>query len=157
MKISNGKSVSIEYTMSFDESGPVETSKGSDPLAYIQGQDEILNGIEEALEGLEVGAEKTVVLGPDQAFGGVDTDAVVDVDVSSLPEDARQPGAVVETHDEQGGTMAGEVTDVSQGVATIDFNHPLAGKTLQFDIKVLSVAEAGSGADIIELQPGRDA
>lgn len=157
MKISSGKSVSIEYTMSFDGGDPVETSEDSAPLSYTQGQDEILGGLEEALEGLEAGAEKTVVLEPDQAFGGVDPDAVVDVDVSRLPEDARQPGAVVETHDDQGETMAGEVTDISEGVATIDFNHPLAGKTLQFDIKVLSVAEAGSGGDIIELKPGGNA
>ena len=145
MKISNGKSVSIEYTMSFDEGEPVETTEGSEPLSYIQGEHEILEGLEAALEGLEAGAQKRVVLDPDQAFGGVDPDAVVDVDVSHLPEDARQPGAVVETHDDQGETMAGEVTDVSEGVATIDFNHPLAGKTLEFDIKVLSVTEGGAG------------
>ncbi len=146
MKISKGKSVSIEYAMSFDGGEPVETSSDSEPLSYIHGQDEILDGLEDALEGLEAGAEITVVLTPEKAFGPVDPDAVVDVDVSVLPEDARQPGAVVETQDDEGETMAGEVSGISEGMATIDFNHPLAGKTLQFDIKVLSVAEAGEDA-----------
>jgi FKBP-type peptidyl-prolyl cis-trans isomerase SlyD len=145
MKISSGKSVSIEYTMSFDGEEPVETSQDSEPLSFVQGEHEILSGIEQALEGLESGAEKTVVLGPDEAFGGVDSEAVVDVDLSRLPEDAQEPGAVVETHDDQGQTMTGEVIDVSEGMATIDFNHPLAGKTLEFGIKVLSVAE-GTGS-----------
>ena len=155
MKISSGKTVSIEYTMSFEGGSPVETTVGKDPLSYVQGRHELLEGIEQALEGLEAGGAKTVSLEPDQAFGMVDPEAILDVEASELPEDARQEGAMVETEDDQGEPMAGKVIRLSGETATIDFNHPLAGKTLQFDIKVLSVSEGGKGEQLSQLDSGK--
>lgn len=154
VKISSGKTVSIEYTMSFEEGSPIEAGTDKEPLSYVQGGNEILAGIEEALEGLEAGDARIVSLTPDQAFGPVDPEAIVVVEKSRLPEDAWQEGAVVETQDEDGETMAGEVISLSEQMATVDFNHPLAGKTLEFDITVLSVSEDDGKTKIIELNPG---
>lgn len=147
MKISNGRRVSIEYTMSFENDGRVEKREADDPLSFIQGEHEILEGVEEALEGLGKGDQKRVSLTPDQGYGRVDPDAIAVVEKERIPEEAWHKGAVVETQDEEGNTVAGEVTDLSKEMITVDFNHPLAGKNLQFDITVLSVTHDGKGVE----------
>lgn len=143
MKIVQGATVSITYTMSFENGDIISSNQGESPLSFVQGRHEIFQGLELHLDGLEDDAATTVSLTPDQAYGHVNPDAVVTVPVDQLPEDAREAGAVVETRDSGEQVMTGEVTGIVDGSATIDFNHPLAGKTIRFDIKVVSVTQDG--------------
>ncbi|HCY84909.1 MAG TPA: peptidylprolyl isomerase [Desulfobacteraceae bacterium] len=148
MKISQGKTVSIAYTMSFESGEEISTNKGGDPLVFVQGGHDIFSGLEQALEGLEKGAQTIVTLSPGQAYGEVDPDSVIIAPIEQLPEDARETGAVVETQDSEGQMMTGEVTGITEESVTIDFNHPLAGQTIQFDITVMSVAAEGGAATV---------
>ena len=137
-KVAPGKTVQIHYTLTVD-GREVDSSNGGEPLVYEQGKGNIIPGLEHQLEGMSVGEKKHVIIGPDDAYGPVNPNAFVNVPVEKLPPEARQPGAVVTAPGEQGQTMRAMVVDVKDNQATLNFNHPLAGKELAFDVEVVDV------------------
>jgi FKBP-type peptidyl-prolyl cis-trans isomerase SlyD len=141
MTISSGKTVSIEYTLTLGDDKVIDTNVGGNPLTFVQGNQQIINGLEKELEGLKAGDTKKVTVTPEEGYGKVIPEAVVNAPVSQIPEEARTVGAQVQGKGPEGQVLRGEVTEVGEETATIDFNHPLAGKTLHFDVKILSVED----------------
>ena len=139
MKISDGKTVSIEYSMSLENGEMVESNEGEAPLIFVQGQHQLFKAIESSLYGLAADESKKIVLKPEEAYGPVNPEAIVTAPIEHLPEDTRKIGALVQTDNPQGQAIKGQVIKVDTDEATIDFNHPLAGKTLNFNIKIISV------------------
>ena len=141
MVVEEGKQVSIEYTLSFDDGDEVDSNVGSDPLTYVQGAQQIIPGLEEALEGMQVGETKDVTIRPEDGFGDLSENAVQEVDKSIVPEEARKVGTQLQGRDDSGGVVNAHVTDVKDETVVLDLNHPLAGKTLHFNVKVLDIKE----------------
>ena len=139
MKISDGSIVSIEYTLTFGSPEVIDSNVGKEPLEYKQGEQQNITGLEKQLEGMAVGESKQIVLAPEEAYGPSIPEAVIQVALSKLPDEVQQEGAMVEGKGADGETMAGQVKKISKDEATIDFNHPMAGKTLHFEVKILSV------------------
>lgn len=139
MSISEGKQVSIEYTLSLEDQQVVDSNVGKDPLIYVHGSQQIIPGLENALEGMAVGEQKQVKLEAEEGYGPVQEQAVVEVPMEQLPEDARTVGTMVQGQGPSGQPVRGRVADMKEETAVIDFNHPLAGKTLFFDVKVLDI------------------
>lgn len=146
MKVDDSTAVSIEYTMSFENGETIDSNKGAEPLSFVQGSHQIFEGLENALYGMVAGESKKIALQPEETYGPVNPDAIVKAPIGDLPADTREVGAFVQTSTPQGQTLKGQVTAVSADEATIDFNHPLAGKTLNFNITIISVSE-GDQAD----------
>ncbi len=138
--IEEGKRVSIEYTVCMEGSAPLDSNVGKEPLVFSYGEQQILPNLERSLWGLEVGDCKEVILAPADAYGDVNPQAFKEVSVDMIPEDFRYEGAILVVSDEQFGEMVIRVAAVEEGRAILDFNHPLAGKELRFDIKILDVA-----------------
>jgi len=138
MTIAEGKKVSFEYTLTLEDKEVIDSNVGKEPLTYVQGSKQIVPGLEKAMEGLTVGDTKQVTVIPEEGYGPIITEAVIEVKKEQLPEDAREVGALVQG---QGGgqTLRGKVTELKEDTAVVDFNHPLAGKTLFFDVKVLEI------------------
>jgi len=139
MTVSKGKQVSIEYTLTLGDKDVIDTNVGGTPLSFVQGNNQIITGLEKALEGMTVGQSKKVEVAPEEAYGPVFPEAQITIQAAQLPEEARKVGAEVQGKDPQGRVMRGLVTAVANETATVDFNHPLAGKTLHFDVKIHSV------------------
>lgn len=134
--IGEGSSVTLEYTLTLADGSMVGSNVGKEPLVYQQGQKQILPALEAALTGMSAGEEKRVELGADDAYGQVQADAFREVPLEELPEDAHQVGALLSL---QGRPGAIRVHEIREQVAILDFNHPLAGKDLTFDIRVIAV------------------
>ncbi len=134
--IEEGSSVSIEYTLKLDDGTKVDTNVGGDPLEYTQGQGQIIPGLEREMVGLKEGDTKSVKVAPKDGYGEVDPEHRREVEVQQVPEQARQVGAMLSA---EGHNMPIRVHEVRDDKIVLDFNHPLAGQTLNFDIKVLSV------------------
>jgi FKBP-type peptidyl-prolyl cis-trans isomerase 2 len=105
------------------------------PIKYRQGDGKLLPALEAALVGLAAGDEKSVTLPPEDTYP-VNQDAFREVPLEQVPEDVRQVGAVFRP---TGSRASIRVAEINGGTAVLDFNHPLAGKTLTYDISVLSV------------------
>jgi FKBP-type peptidyl-prolyl cis-trans isomerase SlyD len=138
-KIADGTQVSLEYTLTLEDKTLMESNVGREPMTYQQGAHEIVPGLEKALEGVAKGEKKRVVVKPEEGYGQVDPKAFQEVKKSMIPEKARKVGAQLEAKSPDGQSMFPIVTEVKEETVTLDFNHPLAGKTLIFDVTVLDV------------------
>ena len=137
MKISDGVLVSLAVKM-YDAQGEL-LEQTEEPLQYLHGHEDIFPRIEEALAGKEVGAHVTLQLEPEDAFGDYDADLVMLAPVDDLGEGVTV-GLRVEASGPQGEDRClFTVTDIAEGMAVLDGNHPLAGMALRFDIRVLDV------------------
>ncbi|MBI3211773.1 MAG: FKBP-type peptidyl-prolyl cis-trans isomerase [Simkania negevensis] len=138
--IEKGKQVAIEYKLFLEDKTQVDTNIGREPLIFHVGSNQILPALEEALKGLNVGDTKQVILSPEKAFGEINPEAFKEVDAHLIPEDLRFEGALLVVSDEQFGEMLIRVDSLIGEKVTLDFNHPLAGKTITFDVTVLDIS-----------------
>lgn len=147
MKAIKDTVVSISYTLTVD--GRTADSAGEDkPLEYIHGGHMLIPGLEEALEGREPGDAVTVTVGPEEAYGDYDPKKKFDIPKESfaidgiIREDLLAPGTIVPMLNSAGAVVQGTVVEVKGDDVTMDFNHPMAGKVLNFTAKVISVRAA---------------
>ena len=138
MNISSGKKISIEYTLTLESKEVADTNVGREPLTFEQGSHQIIPGLEKAIEGMKVGESKKVMIKPEDAYGPVVKDAIIEVSKDRMPPNAWKIDAQVQAKGPDQ-TLVGRVTKINGETATVDFNHPMAGKTLFFDVKVLDI------------------
>jgi FKBP-type peptidyl-prolyl cis-trans isomerase 2 len=139
--IESGATVQLEYTMKDAAGGAVISSnRGQPPLRYVHGKSEIPSGLERALVGLHAGDQKSVTVAPEEAFGPIDPQATAEVPKESLPAEALVVGTPLMAQAPDGGERPVRVKEVRERTVVIDLNHPLAGKTLYFDLRVLDVS-----------------
>ena len=139
MKIEKGKKVKFDYTLKVDGK-LVETSEGKTPLAYTHGSQQIIPGLESQLEGLHIGDKKLVTVAPKDGYGEVSKDAFRDFPKTSFPKDMKpETGMVLELQGPDGQKVPATVWEIKEDKVVLNFNHPLAGKTLEFDVKIVSI------------------
>jgi FKBP-type peptidyl-prolyl cis-trans isomerase SlyD len=140
MKIDQGALVSLDITMYDAQGNLLEHSE--EPLVYLHGHDDLFPRIEEALAGKEVGAKVALQVEPEDAFGDYDPALVLLMPLENLGDGA-EVGMRVEG-DGGSGTPGRifTITDIADGMAVLDGNHPLAGFALRFDITVVDVRGA---------------
>jgi FKBP-type peptidyl-prolyl cis-trans isomerase SlyD len=137
--VQTGSSVSIEYTLK-DEAGQVlDTNKGKSPLVFTQGQQQIIPGLEREMIGMRAGEEKKVVVKPEDAYGPVMPNAQTEVPKDAIPQEGLKVGTALMARSGSGETRPVVVKEIKESTVVLDLNHPLAGKTLFFDVKVLGV------------------
>ena len=138
--IQDGRTVKIDYTLTVD-GAVVDSSDGRGPLSYVQGQGQIIPGLERQLVGLHVGDAKEVTVSPDEGYGQMNPKAVREVPKTQLPADLTLAvGMVLRGTNKEGSPFRARIQKVEPETVTLDLNHPLAGKTLQFKVKVVSVS-----------------
>jgi len=134
--------VSLEYTLTVDGE-VVDYSNKEEPLEYIQGHDQIIPGLESALNGMVVGESKQVTVAASEAYGEVDEEAIIEVNRSDFPEEVpMEIGTEVQVRNMDGHVLDARIASISDDKVKLDFNHPLAGKDLQFDVTVVSLRNA---------------
>jgi FKBP-type peptidyl-prolyl cis-trans isomerase SlyD len=139
MKIADGVVVTLEYVLTDEAGTPIDTSAESGPLTYVHGEKRIIPGLERALVGRNEGEHFTVVVPPDQAYGWHDPDRVEWVPRTALdPAGEVQVGMRFESQTPKGIVVA-TVIALQGDDARVDANHPLAGKELHFDVRVITV------------------
>ncbi|MBX7065700.1 MAG: FKBP-type peptidyl-prolyl cis-trans isomerase [Parachlamydiales bacterium] len=137
--IRNGKKVSLEYTVFLDDGTQIDTNVGDDPLTFVLGEHQIFPALEQELLGLKIGDTKQIILEADQAYGPVVKEAFREVDIDTVPAAYRFAGAVLGVQDPSGSVYPIRVHEVKSNCIILDFNHPLAGQALRFDVKVVDV------------------
>jgi FKBP-type peptidyl-prolyl cis-trans isomerase 2 len=137
--VAKGRKVSVEYTLKLEDGSTADTNVGGDPLVFEQGAQQILPALEEALDGMKVSESRKITIPPEKAYGVVMPDLVQEVSLEMIPEEARHPGAQLAAEDENGNRHFARVREVRETNVLVDMNHPLAGQTLVFDVKVLSI------------------
>ena len=143
MTITERMVVSIHYKVAdaaTDEM--IDSSEGDEPMTYLHGAQNIIPGLERALEGKTVGDHVSVTIAPPDAYGEYSEDRVQEVPIEAFEQvEDLKPGMIV-TAQSGDGQINLVVTDVGESTVTVDANHPLAGKSLAFDVSVISIREA---------------
>jgi FKBP-type peptidyl-prolyl cis-trans isomerase SlyD len=139
--VSTGKRVAVEYTLKLDDQSVFESNVGKIPLTYTHGEGKMVPGLEKALEGMTVGDSKHVVVAPTEGYGPVNPEALHEVEKQRLPDEALHVGAQLAGTLPDGRTVYPRVAAVKPETVVLDFNHPLAGKTLHFDVKIIAIGE----------------
>jgi FKBP-type peptidyl-prolyl cis-trans isomerase SlyD len=143
MKISNGNVVGIDYSLHLGDGKVVDASAPGEPLTYLHGEGQIVPGLESALVGLDVGERKQVVVSPADGYGEHDPQGVQEVPRGAFPPGFEpQVGMELTAEGPNGEPVPFAVRDVKPESVLIDLNHPLAGKTLHFDVTVREVRAA---------------
>jgi FKBP-type peptidyl-prolyl cis-trans isomerase SlyD len=137
--------VSLDYTLRLDDGEVIDTSADGEPLEFLQGHDQIIPGLQQALYGMIVGEEKDVMVPPARGYGEADPDAFQVIPLDAFPSDTSlEPGMALELLAESGENLLAFVTEVRPGSVLLDLNHPLAGKTLHFKAKIAGLRPATS-------------
>lgn len=143
MNVQDDVIVSIDYTLRLDDGEVIDSSEGREPLQYMQGRGQIVPGLERELYGLNVGDEKAVTVNAEDGYGDYDEERLQRVPLDAFPDDMElEEGMSVRMRDVNSDQLFDAVIDeVDDEAVTLDFNHPLAGETLFFEIKVVDLRE----------------
>ncbi len=142
MVITEKKAASIHYTLKNKDGELLDTSEGKPPLSYIQGIGNLIPGMEKGLEGKSTGDKLSLVIAPEDAYGKRDDQFITTIPMTNFPEKENvKPGAQFIAKSDQGSRTA-TIVKVEDDNVTVDFNHPLAGVELHFDVEVLEVRNA---------------
>ncbi len=141
-QIEEGSVVTIEYTLTDSSGNLIESTSGKEPLTYLHGAGQIVPGLERELNGLKTGDEKKVQVRPEEGYGLPDEKAFQELPKDKIPPEAQKIGAMLMTKSPDGHMIPIRVHKVTDTTVVVDFNHPLAGKTLNFDVKVKDIKAA---------------
>jgi len=143
MTIAQHKVVTIHYKVVDVDSGEViDSSEGGQPMTYLHGAQNIIPGLEQALEGKQVGDEFEVTVAPADAYGEYSDERVQQVPMAAFEGVEKVEPGMAFTAQTEHGPISLIVTEVDEATVTVDANHPLAGKSLQFSVKIESVRDA---------------
>ncbi len=138
MAIENGSKVKVHYTGMFESGEIFDSSHGRDPLEFVIGSGMVIKGFEDEIIGLNVGDKKTFKIASESAYGPVREDLIFQVQRSVLPEGVKV-GELLEVHQPDGNLFVVRVDDLTEETATLNANHPLAGKDLVFEVEIIEI------------------
>lgn len=136
--------VGLHYSLQLEDGQSVDSSEGLEPLYFLQGHGQIIPGLEQELYGMAVGDEKRVVVAPENGYGEYREDAKQVIDRDEFPPEVElEVGTPVELYDpESGETVDAFIAEIGDEEIELDFNHPLAGQVLHFDVQIAEVRSA---------------
>lgn len=143
LTVTDGIVVSLDYTLRLDDGEIIDASE-QEPLEFLQGYNQIIPGLERALAGMKVGESKEVIVAAADAYGEEDEDAYQLVERTLFPPEMElEEGMQLRMRDAQSGEAVDVViAEVNEGNVLLDFNHPLAGEELHFQVKVVGLRPA---------------
>ncbi|MBE0698611.1 MAG: peptidylprolyl isomerase [Anaerolineaceae bacterium] len=133
--------VSIDYSLTV-EGQVIDSTEGDEPLQFLQGHQNIIPGLEKELSGMKVGDNKKVVVSPEEAYGEIDPENIIEVPREEFPDDIPlEPGTELEVKNADGEVLSATIAEISSQIVKLDFNHPLAGKQLTFDVTIVELRD----------------
>lgn len=138
--VTEGKEVSFDYVLTVD-GVIVDTSEKSGKASYIQGAGTMLKGVEKNMEGMKPGDTRSFIIPPEEAYGTVNPGAFREIAKSAFGKELvdMQKGQILSVVDVNGNKLPVVVSELRKDTVVLDFNHPLAGKEVQFEVTVLEV------------------
>jgi FKBP-type peptidyl-prolyl cis-trans isomerase SlyD len=142
VKIAKGSVVGLDYKLHLGDGEILDASEPGSPLYYLQGEGNIVPGLERALEGMEVGETKAVVVEPRDGYGDHDPQGLQKVEKGAFGPELPEVGHQYTARGPNGEMVPFVVKEIGPEFVTVDLNHPLAGRTLHFEVTVREVRAA---------------
>jgi len=143
MAVLNNKVITFNYKLKDEKGNLLDSTDNGGPFSFITGNQQILPGLEEVLSGMIIGSKKNVKLAAADAYGEYDNNAIQKLNRGMFPEEAElEIGRTYFAHSPEGKQLQFVITEIEKENITVNFNHPLAGKDLEFDVELLDVRDA---------------
>jgi peptidylprolyl isomerase len=140
-EVAPGDTVSVFYTGTLTNGTVFDSNVGKEPLQFTVGSGEVIQGFDEGVIGMKVNQTKTVTIPANEAYGEVNPEMIISVPISNFGNETLKVGMDVSATSSNGQELQGVVKSFNSTNATIDFNPPLAGQTLIFEIKVVEITQ----------------
>lgn len=137
----SGDTVRVHYRGTLDDGSEFDSSAGRDPIEFVVGSGQVIPGFEQAVGTMDVGQKSTVTIPAAEAYGERNDEAVQQIPLSAFGDDMPEPGWVIQLSAPDGSRMAATVVAIEGDQVTLDFNHPLAGQDLTFELELVEVDE----------------
>jgi FKBP-type peptidyl-prolyl cis-trans isomerase SlpA len=138
--IERNSRVTLYYSIGLTDDQLLEENFGDEPMTVTLGRGEMADGLELALIGLSAGDEQTIDIGPDLAFGFIDETLFRALPRAEFDSELElEPGLIIEFANEDGDTLPGTITSFDENQVQVDLNHPLAGQTVRYSVKIVAV------------------
>lgn len=146
IRISEGAKVDLHFSVAIENGVEIDNTRGrAEPVSLVIGDGSLLDGFEKALFGLRAGDRRTVSLPPEDAFGPWNPENIQRFDTVKF-EQTPIVGHMIEFEDKSKSSLFGVVKSVNDDITEVDFNHPLAGKNITFEVEIFKVTPAGQQA-----------
>lgn len=150
MKITANSIVTLHHRLGLTDGNVLEDTFGDEPLTLRLGTGELAEGLELALIGLQVDEEQTLDIGPDLAFGFPIDDMVHTLPREEFdPQNELQEGLIIEFSTPTGETVPGTILEFDETSVKVDFNHPLAGQTIRYTVKIIDIEQPDEAAPLL--------
>ncbi|MDG2459493.1 MAG: peptidylprolyl isomerase [Luminiphilus sp.] len=143
LEIEANTRVTLNFSLSLESGEEVDTNFGQDPVTFVMGDGSLLPGFERRLMGMRSGDEAEFKIPPEEGFGDPQDDNIQELPRSDFDHDVPlEPGMLFAFADAAGGEVPGMVATVTDDIVTVDFNHPLSGRTIHFKVRIAGVEPA---------------
>jgi len=143
LTIGPGTQVTLHFALELDDGSVVDSNFEGEPVTFMVGDGNLLPGFEEVLLGLQAGDEKSFVIPPEKGFGAYNPENIQQFPRADFPEDVElTEGLVLSFADAQSNELPGVVQEFDDSMVTVDFNHPLAGRDIEFSVRIIDVNPA---------------
>ena len=147
--IQNGSEVLMHFTITLEDGTVADSTDGEDPLRFVMGDQTLIEGLELALYGLKAGDKQSLKIDPENAYGYPDPENVQAMQRGDFPSNMElAKGVIVAFATPDGEEFPGMVMEVGDEQVTVDFNHPLAGHQITFDVEILEVKSGGESPTV---------
>ncbi len=143
LAVGPGVAVTLHFSLTLEDGTVIDSNFERDPASFVVGDGNMLPGFEEALFGLHAGDEQVFHIPPEKGFGQHNASNVQTIDRDQFPDDVDlKPGLMLSFSDAANTELPGVVYEVTDDQVTVDFNHPLAGRVIEFSVKIVDVQPA---------------
>jgi len=137
--IAEDSKVTTEFTLKLQDGTVVATTEGKEPVTFQMGSKAMMPAVQSQIVGMEEGQTKTLTLGPEQAFGQSNPEAIKEIDTEKIPAELRKVGQALSLSGQDGKPIQARVVEIGEEKSKLDFNHPLAGRTVVVELKIIKV------------------
>lgn len=140
--VAYGKTAVVEYVGTLEDGSVFDSTKGIEPLEFVVGSGGVIHGFDEAVASMSVGETKTITVAARHAYGEYDEEKIEISPMYSIPNAKDlEVGKLFYFVTQEGLRFPARILEIREGIARVDFNHPLAGKDLTFEIKLLELRD----------------
>lgn len=151
VKVDDNHKVKVHYKGTFDNGDVFDSSDGKEPLEFVVGRGQVIKGFDDALKGMSAGDEKDISIEPEDAYGNMDDRLVQEVPKEAFGENPVKVGELIGIRGPNGEVMPAKIVDVKDDKVKLDLNHPMAGKRLNFNLKLVDT-KALTPEEIAEIE-----
>lgn len=139
--VAKGSKVTVDYTGSFEDGTVFDTSEGKGPITFVAGNSEVIKGFDDAVVGMKKGERRKINVTSNDGYGGRDEKLQQQIPRAVFPQEMKlEKGMGFSFKTPQGQVIHATITGANSGTVTVDMNHPLAGKNLVFELKVVDIS-----------------